>query len=146
MTYREIKGDLFTAVSKDTILGHCISSDFALGAGIAKTFAQKGVKKQLLSEYSPNIWQGHGYCLMTETGDMTTANLVTKELYWHKPTLNSLEEALNSMKELVIRRGCRYVAFPEIGCGLDRLAWHNVKRLIQNTFADTDIDITVYYL
>lgn len=37
MIIKEVKKDLFT-VSDDYALAHCISADFALGAGIAKEF------------------------------------------------------------------------------------------------------------
>lgn len=37
MTYKEEKRDLFR-VDTDYYLAHCISADFALGAGIAKEF------------------------------------------------------------------------------------------------------------
>ena len=44
------KRDLFT-VPKDYFLCHCISADFALGAGIAKKFAEIGVKDALIKKY-----------------------------------------------------------------------------------------------
>lgn len=37
MTIKEEKRNLFT-MPKDYVLAHCISADFALGAGIAKKF------------------------------------------------------------------------------------------------------------
>lgn len=40
------KRNLFT-VPKDYFLCHCISADFALGAGIAKKFAEMGVREAL---------------------------------------------------------------------------------------------------
>lgn len=42
MIIKEVKKDLFT-VSDDYALVHCISADFALGAGIAKEFRNGGV-------------------------------------------------------------------------------------------------------
>ncbi len=39
MNYREEKRDLFT-LGADYVLAHCISADFALGAGIAKVFKE----------------------------------------------------------------------------------------------------------
>ena len=49
MIYKEEVRDLFS-ISDDYILVHCISSDFALGAGIAKKFAQMGVKEKLVKK------------------------------------------------------------------------------------------------
>lgn len=42
--------DLFS-VPKEYTLVHCISADFALGAGIAKEFAKCGVKNRLFTIY-----------------------------------------------------------------------------------------------
>ena len=50
MTIREEQRDLFT-VPTDYILVHCISADLAMGAGIAKEFARRGVKAELQKEY-----------------------------------------------------------------------------------------------
>ena len=53
--------DLFS-VPKDYSLVHCISADFALGAGIAKEFTKRGVKKELLRRYGiyadSSVWVG----------------------------------------------------------------------------------------
>ena len=58
MTFREENGDLFAEeILQNYALCHCISSDFALGAGIAKAFAALGVKKELCEKY-PKQWQG----------------------------------------------------------------------------------------
>lgn len=34
-------------------------------------------------------------------------------------------------------------AMPRIGCGLDRLQWDKVKTIIEEVFADTDVEILV---
>ena len=49
MTITGVKQDLFT-VPKDYILVHCVSADFAMGAGIAKEFTKRGVKDYLLTD------------------------------------------------------------------------------------------------
>lgn len=143
MTFTEIQGDLFTRT--DCVLCHCISSDFALGAGIAKRFAQMGVKKQLCDNF-PRDWQGRGYCLITETDDIVTANLVTKQRYFHKPTLETLRQALEDFREQALKRSLNKIAMPRIGCGLDKLQWVDVREIIQNVLKDTDFEVFVYYL
>lgn len=35
------------------------------------------------------------------------------------------------------------LAMPRIGCGLDRLEWAKVKKIIKATFANTDVEILV---
>lgn len=156
MEVRIIKGDLFTA-DKSCILAHCISADFALGAGIAKIFRDKlGTKKELEAKYSGE-WKGKGYSAFTlsyETGkNWLVVNLITKERSFHKPTYEALQQSLEDML------GClQYVlykspdlsgvkiAMPLIGCGLDGLSWEKVRRIIGEVFGKTNVTIFVYVL
>lgn len=139
--------DLFT-VPHDYYLCHCISADFALGACIAKKFAELGVKDEL-EEYAALAnepeWQGKGYCIFTlKPKPHGTFNLVTKEKYWHKPTLKTLRQALADMaNDDWIYESSVKIAMPKIGCGLDKLKWDDVQRIIEDVFADTDFEILV---
>ena len=38
------------------------------------------------------------------------------------------------------------LAMPKIGCGLDKLKWEDVSKIIKDVFSDTDIEIIVCYL
>lgn len=136
------KRDLFT-VPKDYILCHCISADFALGAGIAKKFAELGVKEELFKQYPDYKWQNTGACLHTKaTGWNEELSLVTKDRYFHKPTLTSLYQALCGYRDHLQNVGDK-IAMPKIGCGLDRLKWNDVEKIIKDVFADTDVEILV---
>lgn len=144
MTFVEESGDLFSEeIIRNCALCHCISSDFALGAGIAKQFAKMGVKKQLCEQF-PKQWQGMGYCLMTETNGVIVGNLVTKERYFHKPTLQTLCQSLEDLRRQAPEM--KRLAMPKIGCGLDRLDWTDVREMIQEVFGRTDIEIVVRFL
>lgn len=146
MIYKEEKGDLFDKeILSEYALCHCISSDFALGAGIAKIFAKMGVKKRLVEKY-PKQWQGRGYCLFTEVEGVTVANLVTKEKYFHKPTLETLRQSLSDLREQALSCELKKLAMPKIGCGLDKLHWDDVSAVIKEIFSDTDIEILVRYI
>ena len=146
MTFREETGDLFAEdILQNYALCHCISSDFALGAGIAKAFAGMGVKKQLCVKY-PRQWQGRGYCLFTETNGVTVGNLVTKQRYFHKPTPETLRQALEDFCTQALEKKLRKIAMPKIGCGLDKLNWEDVKIIIQEVFETTDLEILVRYI
>lgn len=137
------KRDLFT-VPKDYALCHCISADFALGAGIAKLFAERGVKNELIEIYCRDNWDGHGFALYTEaTAWKKEYNLVTKALYYQKPTLKTLIEALEDMRGYLPLHGVKKIAMPKIGCGLDRLKWSDVENIIRELFAETDVEILV---
>ena len=72
--------------------------------------------------------------------------MITKEKYWHKPTCESFELALEDLVDLCEQLNVHKLGMPRIGCGLDRLQWSWVKSKIEEKFADTDIDIQVRYL
>lgn len=141
--------DLFK-MGNDYFLAHCISADFALGAGIAVQFNKRfGTKLQLIAAY-PNymaIWDsrfvGRGDCILTGG---RVFNLITKRNYWNKPTYVSLHVALSEMKKQIVELGVKKLAMPQIGCGLDRLEWRNVEGMIKTIFEDVDIEIVVCYL
>lgn len=146
MTFTEERGDLFTEeILPNYALCHCISSDFALGAGIAKQFAKMGVKKQLCEKF-PKQWNGRGYCLMTETNGIIVGNLVTKERYFHKPTLETLRQSLEDLRGQALKIKLQRLAMPKIGCGLDKLEWSDVREIIKEVFSKTDIMILVRYI
>lgn len=135
------KRDLFTAPD-DYYLCHCISADFVLGAGIARTFADLGVRDELRKLYRTYYWNGHGVCLFTSATKWGELNLVTKNKCYHKPTLETLSEALIHMRSLPGGLTSK-IAMPKIGCGLDRLNWSDVEALIREVFAETDVEILV---
>ena len=83
------------------------------------------------------------------------AHLVTKKYTYGKPTLETMEDALEHfkfrMRETIDLCGkwneteC-VVRIPKIGCGLDRLNWPDVENLIRQTFYDTNFNFEVYSL
>jgi hypothetical protein len=69
--------------------------------------------------------------------------LITKEKYYYKPTLPQLEYAVMQMARIVMATNVKKLAMPLIGCGLDRLNWYDVSRVIKRIFQDTDVEILV---
>lgn len=144
MIYKEEKRDLFS-VSDDYYLAHCISSDYALGAGIAVEFDKRFDMRRKLKEDAPDYWEYmtafnlKGECVLIER----VLNLITKEKYYHKPTYKSTTHALRCMKVVCEANNISKIAMPIIGCGLDRLQWDKVSKIIKETFKDTDIEILV---
>lgn len=152
MQYREEQRDLFT-LPTDYMLAHCISADFALGAGIAKEFRRMGVRDALINantqgtNHSRGYFDGKGYCTFVTVSECpwVVANLVTKGRYYEKPTYKSLKDALHDFKNGLLKcyPKIKRVGMPLIGCGLDKLEWDKVREIIKNQFADTDIEIVV---
>lgn len=144
MILYEKEQDLFRLDPNEWVFAHCISSDFKLGAGVAKEFAKRGVKKELMQNYSScNCWNKVGYSITTVANGYTVGNLVTKGRYFEKPTLETLTQALLSFKDYVMEHSYKKIAMPQIGCGLDRLKYDDVLPIIENIFGDLDIEILV---
>lgn len=147
MKYDEVCGDLFSRVEdKEVYFAHCISADFELGLGIAVEFVHRFDTKYKLMKQYPDYLSRYkeenlgGDCLLVEN----VFNLITKEHYWNKPTIDTMRLALLRLKDLCIEHNVKELAMPRIGAGLDRLPWYNTSELIQEIFKDTDIHITVY--
>ena len=146
---KEVIRDLFS-VPDDYYLAHCISADFGMGAGIVIEFNKRfDMKNRLIELFDGDIthvWdyngktnEPQGVCLKVDR----VLNLVTKRNYWQKPTYKTLTEALFSMREICKENNISKIAMPLIGCGIDRLQWEKVSEIIQEVFADTDIEILV---
>lgn len=141
----EKKMNLFD-VPKNCYLMHCISSDFALEAGIAKEFRRRGCAEELNKRYHRNSWNGRGYCVQTSINGFAGAyHLITKQKYWQKPTYETVGEALKMahyyVNQLIMNKGHVTIAMPRIGYGLDKLKWDKVKTLIEKEFENEDIEI-----
>jgi hypothetical protein len=70
-------------------------------------------------------------------------NLVTKARSSGKPTYHSMSAALGRMKALALENNISRIAMPRIGCGLDRLDWARVRKMVKEEFRDTDIEILI---
>jgi hypothetical protein len=138
MTITIEKRDLFT-VPQGYYLAHCISADFALGAGIAKKFDEVyNMRFKLFKNYDNYEYEG-GDALPVDN----TFNLVTKKKCYHKPTYESVREALEVMKEIMINLDVTKLAMPRIASGLDRLDKDRVYDIICEVFEDTDVEILI---
>lgn len=144
MIYREENMDLFS-VSDDYYLAHCISADFDMGRDIVVEFNRRfDMKRKLQSEY-PNYLSQYtnkqigGDCIL----EGKVFNLITKERYFHKPTIITMRLALEKMKQICLENNIKKIAMPVIGCGLDRLNWNDVSEQIKSVFTDMHVEILV---
>lgn len=138
MTINTVKMDLFM-IDQGYYLAHCISADFALGAGIAKAFDSVYNMRFKLFRHYPDYEYHGGDALLVDN----VFNLVTKNKCWHKPTYESLRESLEMMKEYLMFLGANKLAMPWIGCGLDKLQKDKVYDIICEVFEDMDIYIMI---
>lgn len=121
MIYKYEECDLF-CVPSSYYLVQCISADFAMGAGIAVQFNKHfNVKENLKRRYGNVIaeWDGSwtkGFCVQ----DGRVFNLVTKRNYFHKPTEETMRNALFDLREQAKEQRIKMLAMPKIGAGLDK--------------------------
>lgn len=138
-TIEQIQGDLFTSPSSSS-LAHCVSTDLAMGKGIALLFKQRfGGLAELKSQH-----QTVGGCAVLQKDGRYIYYLITKPLYFNKPTYATLEQSLQTMRSHMISHGVKLVSMPRIGCGLDGLLWNQVAQAIKKVFADDHVKIVVY--
>jgi len=148
MIFAEEIDDVFER-GKGWYLAHCISGDYALGAGIALIFRKMGVAS-ILEEKYPDIRKKFSpCCLETSAGNKCedykgVFNLVTKAECWQKTTYDSLKIALIDMREQINQKHKDgeneiVVCMPLIGCGFDELEWDIVREVITDVFVDTDV-------
>ena len=147
MKYKEEVKDLFS-VSEDYYFAHCISADFGMGKGIVVEFNKRFDMKHILQRKYPEYAKHFMDCKIS--GDCIlegrVLNLITKERYFHKPTLAAMKATLQKMKEICERESIYKIAMPTIGAGLDRLKWEDVATQIKNVFEDTEIEILSNYM
>lgn len=147
----EVNGDLFSEpyTKGEDIYVHCVSSDFALGAGIAKIFREKFPifverKQEMIRKFPKAKLSG---LFSVASNGYIIVNLVTKKNYWDKPTYETMETSLRSLRQYIMQRPhIKRILMPRIGCGLDRLDWSRVRVMIENILEKVDVEVKVFYL
>ena len=125
-------------------IAHCVSSDFAMGKGLAKQIAAAypEIKSSLLSIENPQI--GSSIAYFEPTDKKFIYNLITKNLYFEKPMYYHLSVSLCQLRAQLNRHGIKEIALPKLGCGLDGLSFETVYQMIADVFYNTDIKVYLY--
>ncbi|XP_057199960.1 uncharacterized protein LOC130560289 [Triplophysa rosa] len=134
-------GDIFTSPHTEP-LAHCVSADCAYGAGIAKQFKRRyGTGKVIDQNKQP------GECAVTKEEDgRIIFHLITKEQCTDLPTYDCFTESLKHMRGWCVANRVKRVSVPRLGCGLDKLDFKKVQKILSEVFTDVDIQITIYSL
>lgn len=69
--------------------------------------------------------------------------LFVKESSYDAPIWSALEKSLNTLTKKVVKKGIKNLAMPKICCGKNGFDWEDVENLIEEIFADIDINIMV---
>lgn len=116
LTYKT--GDLF---AEPLPYAHCISADVKMSAGIALPMRKVSVPSK-----NSVANAGVGGCVFYQG----VFHLVTKSVYYGKPTIRTMEQSIISMVELAAKHHVTHISLPKMGCMRDRLHWPDVEALL----------------
>jgi O-acetyl-ADP-ribose deacetylase (regulator of RNase III) len=152
----EIIGDVLSLAKTGASVVHCISSDCALGDGIARQLDVAYMIKRDLQELPPALLAvGNVIELrrVTEEGSMISIfNIVTKSSRMERPSYATLDLGLLRLRKLLDEysehggREVSLIAMPRIGCGIDRLDWRKVHPMVVERFHGCKIPVKVCVL
>ena len=123
-------------------IAHCISADFKLGAGLAKQIKEKfpsyfPTKKEYKQQVLHAQYLGH---------DKFVFHLIVKPRYFHKPTYRSLRKALLALRDQMNFYRIDKLGIPHLSCGLNKLDWTEVQKIIHEAFRDSKLELTAFTL
>uniref|UniRef100_A0A1B6GF14 Macro domain-containing protein n=1 Tax=Cuerna arida TaxID=1464854 RepID=A0A1B6GF14_9HEMI len=136
---QEVRGDLFSA-PQEASLAHCVAKDFRMGSGIAVKFKNEFKRVSELMDQNVDV----GGCAYLKDKDRYIFYMVTKAVSNGKPSYETVEKSLKAMRDLCCKFEVTKLAMPHIACGLDKLDWNKVRRIINEVFHEAEIQITVY--
>ena len=139
---RILQGNLFRDQTAN--FGHCVSSDLAISAGIATLFVRLYPELEELRPKYRNLKAGSLTAHFSSQNGNWNYNLATKNNHYVKPTYYNLRKSLCCMKSHMLTYGVKETNLPQIGCGLDKLEWARVFKIILCLFANTDIRVNIF--
>ncbi|GMR32581.1 hypothetical protein PMAYCL1PPCAC_02776, partial [Pristionchus mayeri] len=140
------KGDLFKIAERtaleDWAIAHCISEDCAMGKGIAVEFKKRYGQIPSLKNQVKN-GKRKGSAAYLEADGRVIFYLITKERFFHKPTYDTIEQAIKDMVSMMTKREIKGCIMPRIGCGLDGLKWEKVENILETLFGAANLSALV---
>ena len=146
-----VKGSIVDAFHRGENIAHCVSCNFEMGIGVAKALvdAEPYIKVNLKNTYSGIKFKPFCATWHSTRWEKHVYNLVTKDRYFQKPTVDTLRLSIMSMRsELERRYGLDVsinVSMPAIASGADKIPWGITEKLLKDLLPDS-FNITVYKL
>lgn len=139
MTIKEENRNLLD-VPQGYYLAHCITGDFSLGAGVAKKIDFIFNMKEKLHRFFTSGAKYHlGDALLVDN----VFNLVIRRNPTKKAKYKRLRAALEDMKDQMEDNMITKIAIPKLDCDHERMDWGRVKEIVEEVFANTDVEILV---
>lgn len=147
---RFVEGDISDALERKEIVVHCVSSDFEMGIGVAKTLAtlEPTLRPMMRKAHPMGVASAFvPFTAVWESDDgKTILSLVTKYRYFNKPTLDTLRRSIMNMASVLERNtpiGDIHISMPMIASGADKIHWCKTEKLLKELLSDR-VNITVY--
>ena len=139
---RIINGNDDTIFENQTAVAHCISADAKMSKGFAETISNhiSGLQEYC---YKSKAFVGSVIPFWDNDANRFIYNLVTKNKFFEKPTLENLRISLENMRGHALLNNVQIITMPKIGCGLDKLFWNEVLKILKDTFTDSGILIQI---
>ena len=140
-----VYGNEDSIIYQPNSIGHGISADAKLGKRFADFLFHKipGLRP---TYKKPKRLIGQVFAFWDSTSRRYIYNLVTKERLFDKPDSTTLLTTLEAMTSYAAMYGISTIAIPERGCGLDKMNWQEVVKILRDVFAYSVIHVVVYTL
>ncbi len=144
-----VTGDLFANHYHTEAFAHGCNCQGSMGAGIAAGFKQR--YPDMYEEYrrrcktEPRQFDLGDAFLWQENDQPAVFNLGTQGGYWHaRASYQTVETALQQMKDLADAHSICSIAMPRIGVGYGGLSWKKVRAIVERVFRDWPGTLIVY--
>ena len=139
---RIIIGNDDTIFENQTAIAHCISADAKMTKGFAETISNhiSGLQEYC---YKSKAFVGSVIPFWDNDANRFIYNLVTKNKFFEKPTLENLRISLENMRGHALLNNVQIITMPKIGCGLDKLFLTEVLKTLKDIFTDSGILIQI---
>ncbi|XP_060869827.1 ADP-ribose glycohydrolase OARD1-like [Metopolophium dirhodum] len=118
-------------------VAHCVSEDFQMSRGVAVQFKLNYGHVSVLLDQRVRVG-GVAELRVDQKNYFYIFYLVTKVLYHHKPTLQSLATTLVQLRDRLKELSISSLIIPKLGCKLDERNWYQVHDLLKTTFNGSD--------
>lgn len=143
-----VQGDLFEDDAE--VLVNPVNCRGVAGAGLAKQFRTR--LPWSIHAYRAAFLRGEvqpGRVVLcrppARSGEPMVTHLPTKRDWRDDARLDDVEAGLQDLRRLLRELPVESVALPRLGCGLGRLAWSDVRVLIESILGDLDgVEVRVY--
>jgi O-acetyl-ADP-ribose deacetylase (regulator of RNase III) len=146
---REVRGDIL--LSKADVVAHGVApnDDFASGLALALRERWPAMYKDFRHYCHVSHPDAGEVWLWSGPGARIASLFTQKAAYGHgeRPgiaTVENVNSALRALRRTIEKEGLTSVALPRLATGVGRLAWDDVRPLVEHHLGDLDIPVWVY--